>query len=87
MGVHDGSIKSSNATSHHILRYGDSWDSKHLRISNVTNPNNNHDAVNKVYADGQYLNKVSGGSIQSNVNMNNNDLFGINNNQLATLAP
>ena len=54
-------------------------DMNNNKIVALADPKNNNDAVNLSYLNNKYLDKTTGGSILGGVNMNSNNLFGIQN--------
>lgn len=57
----------------------DRWDVNNHRLSNVSDPVVGQDATTLNFVNDRYLNKSTGGSIHGGVNMNDNDLFGLQN--------
>ena len=79
MGIYDGIHAKSVTKTDTISQSHTRWDADNKRINNLANPVVGSDAVTLDYIDNKCLNKTTGGSLLGSINMNGNDLFGLQN--------
>ena len=79
MGAFDGAHIESVTSLDVIKLKHNGWDVDRTRLTNIEDPVVEQDAVTLKYANDKYLNKSIGGSILGGINMNHNNLFGLQN--------